>query len=90
MNDIVQCGPFAYPGDQKKLCACLQIQLQILILEATLFPNRLSKIPRRSPTFQCPVPVNSLLEYKSLTPRHIDEGAASSRRWDIRRGMVQQ
>nr|UGV45012.1 MAG: ORF1 [Torque teno virus] len=84
MNDIVQCGPFAYPGDQKNCVLACKYSFKFLF-GGNPIPQQTIKDPKTQPDFPVPGTGQFPSRVQVVNPRHIDEGALF-RRWDIRRG----
>lgn len=84
MNDLVQCGPFAYPGDQKNCVLACKYSFKFLF-GGNPIPQQTIKDPKTQPDFPVPGTGEFPSRVQVVNPRHLDEGALF-RRWDIRRG----
>nr|UGV44873.1 MAG: ORF1 [Torque teno virus] len=85
MNDIVQCGPFAYQGDQRSCVLMCKYKFNFLF-GGNPIPQQTLKDPASQPTF--PVPgAGPLLSRLQITNPRLQEEGYLLRKWDIRRGF---
>nr|UGV45047.1 MAG: ORF1 [Torque teno virus] len=85
MNDIVQCGPFAYQGDQRSTVLMCRYKFNFLF-GGNPIPQQTLKDPATQPNW--PVPgAGALLSRIQITNPKLQEEGYLLRRWDIRRGF---
>lgn len=85
MNDIVQCGPFAYQGDQRSTVLMCRYKFNFLF-GGNPIPQQTLKDPATQPNW--PVPgAGPLLSRIQITNPKLQEEGYLLRRWDIRRGF---
>lgn len=85
MNDMVQCGPFAYHGEQKSVTLTAKYTFKFLfggnpILQQTV------KDPCKQPDFHIPGTGGVPPRLQVTNPKLLDEGYFF-KAWDIRRGL---
>lgn len=85
MNDIVQCGPFAYQGDQRSCVLMAKYRFNFLF-GGNPIPQQTLKDPATQPNW--PIPgTGALLSRLQITNPQLQDEGYTLRKWDIRRGF---
>lgn len=85
MNSIVQCGPFAYQGDEKSVVLTAKYKFYFLF-GGNPTPEQTIKDPCQQPTFQMPGASGLPRDVQIEDPQLLHEGYYF-RAWDLRRGL---
>nr|UGV45107.1 MAG: ORF1 [Torque teno virus] len=84
MNDIVQCGPFAYHGTEKSVTLTCKYKFTFLF-GGNPIPQQTIKDPCKQPTFPIPLGGGLPRDVQVENPKLLHEGYFF-RAWDTRRG----
>lgn len=85
INDIVQCGPFAYTGTEKNVVLGCQYKFNFLF-GGNPVSSQTIKDPSTQPDFPIPGTGTFPTRLQITNPKLVDDGYIF-RRWDIRRGF---
>lgn len=85
MNDIVQCGPFAYKGTEKSVTLTAKYKF-FFLFGGNPTPQQAIKDPRKQPDFPIPGTSGQPPRLQVTNPKLLNEGYFF-KAWDLRRGL---